>query len=308
LRLQAAESIEADRHRLEQHRRQSLERATYQTDVAQRRYAAVDPENRLVAAELERQWEAALRSQRSKEEELERFRQQQPARLSASQRHEVARLARKIPALWHAGTTSGTERQFILRTLIERVTVTLLGCTERISVTILWAGGFESQHEIRRAVRKFENLEAADAIVVRLCDLRQAGCSLPEIAAALNAEGYRSAKGRPFTTPAITQLCCKLRRQRRLNDSRQARLDVWRSQVLAERLGVKATTLNTWRRRGWVQAERVGSRWLYWADTAELARLEQLTAHARKRFTSTPAELINPRSHQPQKQRLERSL
>ena len=80
LSLQAAESIEADRHRLAQHRRQSLERATYQTDVAQRRYAAVDPENRLVAAELERQWEAALRSQRSKEEELERFRQQQPAR------------------------------------------------------------------------------------------------------------------------------------------------------------------------------------------------------------------------------------
>ncbi len=294
LSLQAAQSLEADRRRVEQHHQHTIDRGAYQTEVARRRYVAVEPENRLVAAELERQWEAALTSQREAEAELERFRLQQPTRLTTEQRAQITALAQDIPALWHTATTSGTDRQIILRMLIDRVTVEVLGHTERVSVTIHWSGGFTSQHEIRRAVNSFEKLEAAPEITQRLQELRAAGHSLPSIATQLNDEGYHSAKGRTFTAPSVSQLWRKLRRGSTATNSPPLTANLWRPSVLAKRLGVKDTTLNTWRRRGWIQAEKIGKRWLYWADPPELNRIDKLVAHHRRALCETPLELTTP--------------
>ena len=83
LSLEAAGDIEKDRARLETHHKQSLERATYQADLARRRYEEVDPSNRLVAAELEKRWETALVTQRKSEEALNRFRQETPTTADA---------------------------------------------------------------------------------------------------------------------------------------------------------------------------------------------------------------------------------
>ena len=113
--------------------------------------------------------------QRQAEETLGRLIRQQPSRLTPEETARIRCLTDDIPALWQAPSTSGVERQTILRALVEHVVVEVLGRSERVAVLIRWAGGFESRHEIRRAVAKFEQLESADVIRARIVALTQQG-------------------------------------------------------------------------------------------------------------------------------------
>jgi DNA invertase Pin-like site-specific DNA recombinase len=301
LSLSAARQIESDRQQVARHHQQTVERARYQNDLARSRYEEVDPKNRLVAAELERRWEASLLEQRQAEETLDRFLGQQPCRLTTEETARIRALADDIPALWQAPSTSGIERQTILRALVEQVVVEVLGHSERVAVSIRWAGGFESRHEIRRAVGKFEQLESADVIRARIVELKQQGWTHAAVAAQLNAEHHHSASGRPFTEPVVSQLCGQFRAAGLLSDDEalsrnedHGGSDYWRLGQLARYLGIKPETLSTWRRRGWVHAERVGARRMLWADAEELARLRRLTDHHRSGLQRTPPHLTTP--------------
>ena len=106
LSLKVAEDLEAERQQLHRHWAQRLERAGYAVNRAFRQYNAVEPENRLVARTLERQWEEALGAEEVLKREQARFLAEQPAPLSAQEREAIRRLASDIPALWSApGTT-----------------------------------------------------------------------------------------------------------------------------------------------------------------------------------------------------------
>lgn len=295
LSLQAAQHIEADRAQVERRYQQTVERARYQSGLARSRYEAVDPANRLVAAELERRWEAGLVAQKEAEEALDRFRHQQPSRLTAAEAAAIQALSSDIPQLWNASTTSGVDRQKILRALLDEIVVEVLGQSERVRVTLRWAGGFESHHEIRRAVGKFEKLECADQIRARLVELKQDGYSHPAVAAVLNAEGFHATSGGPLTTPIISQLCRKLRSKGLQLDPASGSASRWTLASLARRLRMKQETLSTWRRRGWVHADRIGERWIYWADAEELSRLTQLVGYHPRRLKQTPAKLTTPK-------------
>ena len=89
LSLMAADDLERERARLHQDRRQELERARYEAERASRQYDAVEPENRLVARELERRWEEALKEQRRLEEDYARFSRDQPRGLAAGEREQI---------------------------------------------------------------------------------------------------------------------------------------------------------------------------------------------------------------------------
>jgi transposase len=268
--------------------------------VARRRYETVEPENRLVAAELERRWESALQVQRKAEEAYDRFCREKPSRLTAEQRESILALAQDIPALWHGSSTCNTDRQLIIRALIDQIVVEVLGGTERVSVAIHWAGGFESHHEIRRAVSRFEKLEAADEIAQRIRVLCDEGYRLPDIADQLNREGYCPARGEKYTKTSVGALCRKLRRLGMIARHPAVKPNYWRPSSLAKRLGVKRSTLSGWRRRGWVQAQQVGGRRMYWADQAEMKRLEQLAARDRTGFKVTPRKLTTAVSRMPE--------
>ncbi len=300
LSLQAAERIEAEQQRIEMHHRQTVERAVYEAEVARRRYEAVEPDNRLVAAELERRWESALQSQRKTEEAFHRLCRERPSRLTTEQRESIFALAQDIPALWYDSSTSQTDRQVIVRSLVDRIVVEVLDGTERVSVAIYWAGGFESHHEIRRAVSRFEKLEAADAITKRIQGFFNEGYGLPDIANELNKEGYCPARGEKYTKTSVGALCRKLRLMGMISKCPAVKSDYWRASVLATRLGVPRSTLSGWRRRGWVQARQVGSRRMYWANQAEMGRLEQLAARDRTGFKLTPRELAVAVSRMPE--------
>jgi hypothetical protein len=299
LSLQAAEGIEAEHQRVQTHHRQTVERAAHEAEVARRRYQAVEPENRLVAAELERRWESALQAQRKAEEALHRFSREKPSRLTAQQRESIFALSHDIPALWHDRSTGNVDRQMIVRALLDKIVVEILDGTERVSVAIHWAGGFKSHHDIRRLVCRFEQLEAADEITKRIRELLDEGCRLSDIAEQLNREGYCAARGEKYTKTSIGALCRKLRRLGMISKRPVLKPNCWLPASLAERLGVKRSTFSGWRRRGWVQAQRVGSRWIYWADQAEVERLEKLAARERTGFKSTPEELTTAVSRMP---------
>jgi DNA invertase Pin-like site-specific DNA recombinase len=223
LSLNAARAIEADRSNVERHHQQSVKRAIYNSDLARRRYESVDPGNRLVAAELERRWEAALLEQRQAEEAFHRLQQQQPAKLSSEEESQLRMLSEDIPKLWRAATTCGVDRQAVFRALVDQVAVEVIGNSERVRVTIHWIGGFESHHEIRKSIQRFEQLESAAEIRSRIIDLKRQGANHQLIADTLNRAGFKCTSGTDFTIPVVSGLCGRFRQRDRLEPSHSIR-------------------------------------------------------------------------------------
>jgi len=112
--LALVENLEAERAALERHWRQRLERAGYEVERARRQYAAVEPENRLVARTLERDWEAALAEQARLEADHERVKRARKEAPSAAELAAIRGLSQDLPALWRAETTTQQERQTVV--------------------------------------------------------------------------------------------------------------------------------------------------------------------------------------------------
>jgi hypothetical protein len=180
-----------------------LERARYEAELARRRFQAVDPENRLVARTLERDWEARLA-------EVERLERESATRSTLStrlvdpaERARILALSQDLPTLWQAATTTRVERKQLLGFLIKDVCLTRTGTT--IEVAIRWRTEACTVLNISRPKRSCDARRTDPAAVARLRALA-AVTSDCQIAQALNQEGFRSGTGRPFTTNMIKQL------------------------------------------------------------------------------------------------------
>ncbi|HKB35889.1 MAG TPA: recombinase zinc beta ribbon domain-containing protein, partial [Gemmataceae bacterium] len=295
LSLHALADVAQERQRLDRHWQQQLERARYDTQQAERRYQLVDPANRLVANTLEQRWEEALRAQQQLEEEYARFVQQQPVELTEREQQRLLALAQDIPALWHAADTTLPQRKEIVRCLVESVTATVLEQSEQGRVTIQWAGGCVSEHAVQRPVGCYQQLSNYAALEQRILELRAAGHSAVEIAATLNAEGWRPPKRcATFRKHTVLQW---LSRQGHSGPPPVAQLrhGEWRLKDLAAKLEMELPTLRLWRRRGWLHGRRVAATgsWIVWADASELRRLRQLLEYGRQHPSAAyPEELL----------------
>src|SRR5581483_11919400 len=187
LSLRAAEQAGRDRDRLHAAWRQKVERTRYEADRARRQYDAAEPENRLVARELERRWEQALAGLRQVEDDYARFQAELPRAMTAAERDRIRALAADLPALWASPTTCGADRRAVVRLLVERVELTRRGGTELIDVVVHWRGGGIGRHVVRQRVRSYRNLKRHADLLARLKALRADGRSKGEIADALNA-------------------------------------------------------------------------------------------------------------------------
>jgi DNA invertase Pin-like site-specific DNA recombinase len=304
LSFRAAERMERDRQRLHAHWRQRLERAEYEVSRARRQYDAVDPENRLVARELERQWEQQLAQRQRLEEDYARFRSEQPRHLTAADRERIRGLAADLPALWHAGTTTGADRRAVVRLLIERVELTRQGESERVGVVVHWRGGAATRHEIVQGLRRYTALDRYDEMRERVIALRGEGMTAEQIADVLNREGYVVPRGRGYTGHRVRQLFARFGLVGIPPGVRSdADLPVageWWLPALAAELGVKPIVVHRWRWSGWLQARQLrgdNGRWIVRADAAEIKRLRRLRAfeiahHGRR---TPPPELTTPR-------------
>lgn len=292
-----AEHACRERARLGEEYRQRVERARHEAQLAERRFQAVEPENRLVARTLERRWEAALVAQREAEEAQERFRHERPLELSAEERAQLDRLSADISELWHDPRTTSQQRQEIARCMIDQVTVGIAEGEQRVKVVIHWVGGFQSEHELRRPVHAHRLLDNLDALTARAVELRRAGSSASRIADRLNAEGFVTTKQRgPFNTAVVRSLFRRGGPAAVAMEACQRGSDDWESADLAGRLGMPHKKLKDWVRRGWVRAIQrpFGGRWILRADEAELKRLSQLAERSHRGCTTHPAELTTP--------------
>lgn len=305
LSLGAGDDLRRERERLDRHWRQRLERARYDADRAERQYQAVEPENRLVVRELERRWEQALASVRDVEEQYDRFRRDQPAELTPEDHGMIISLSSDIPALWAAETTSCSDRQVIVRHLVERVEAAVQGETEWVDIVVHWSGGFASRHEVRRPVRRVEQLRDHEAMMRRVLVSYREGRTSGEIADRLNAEGFRPAKRREtFNCSMVRQMLSRHFRSgprpRGLSEASPLKDHEWWLTDLARELGMPTPTVHSWLRRGWITARKltgVGGRWVLWADEEELDRLRRLRASPRGWSDQPyPPELTTPKT------------
>src|SRR5262249_18101228 len=200
-------ALRTERERLEAHWQQRLERAHYSAQRAARQYEAVEPENRLVARELERRWEEALGHEQHLQQEYARFRRERPLELTSREQEAILRLAQDVPALWHASETTPQDRQEIVRLLVDRVTVDVQDASEQVEVTVHWAEGVTSTHRLRRPVVRYDQLSNAMALVARIDGLRRAGHSFAQIAEHVNREGfYPPKRTEHFTGETVARL------------------------------------------------------------------------------------------------------
>jgi DNA invertase Pin-like site-specific DNA recombinase len=279
--LEVAADVEAQRQRLHQHWAKRLERAGYEVERAARQYHAVEPENRLVARTLERQWEEALANEEQLKADYRRFLASQPVTLSASEREAIRHLASDLPALWYAETTTAADRQAIIRQLVERVVVTVQGESEQVELEIHWIGGHRTQTRRRRPVARLDQLSYYPALLARAAALQQQGLSRGAIAEGLNAEGWRPAKRRQtFTADMVRSLLVRqgLRSSRARPRSVACEADEWTLPELASTLAMPHPTLYAWLRKGQLQAryDQGAGQWLIRADASELQRLRAL--------------------------------
>jgi len=279
--LEGATDVEAQRQRLHQPWSKRLERAGYEVDRAARQSHAVEPENRLVARTLERQWEEAFASEEQLKADYRRFLAAPPVTLAASEREAIRRLASDLPALWHAETTTAADRQAIMRQLVERVVVTVQGESEQVDLEVHWIGGHRTQTRRRRPVARLDQLSSDPALLARAGALQQQGLGRGAIAEALNAEGWRPAKRRQtFTADMVRSLLVRqgLSTSKARPRSVTHAADEWTLPALASTLAMPHPTLYAWLRKGPRQAryDQHAGQWLIRADTSELQRLRAL--------------------------------
>jgi hypothetical protein len=182
LSVTAAAQVEARRAEVGRIWRQRVERADFACDRARRQYQRAEPENRLVARQLEREWEAALAERAHLGEEYERYQRARPARLSAAELAAIRALAGDIPALWAAPTTTMADRKRLIRAVIESVQVTADGATERVHATVTWAGGHQTHADLRRPVARIDQLSYYPALTERIRALAGQGLDSTAIA------------------------------------------------------------------------------------------------------------------------------
>ena len=195
--LDALVAAERGRRDAEENLRRSeveqLQRLRYAAALAERQYRRVDPDNRLVAAQLERRWEAALVDLRLAEEAMTR-RETTPTAPPMSDKAlcaQAAELGRQLPAIWADPQTGQAKRKALLRCLIDKV---VLRRTEGhgAAVRIVWRGGANSEFTVELPGQTLATMPRGAEIEARVLELAREGLHDEEIIAAPLAEGHRS--------------------------------------------------------------------------------------------------------------------
>ena len=196
LAMEAALRLIADRERAGVERlRQcelALEQARYEATHARRQYDAVDPDNRLVAGELERRWNECLATVARFAEQMEDPHHEQPRALSEDDRTTLLALADDLPQVWNHPDSSIEIRKRILRTALKEIVVTIEG--DRLCLVVHWQGGDHTRLEVMKN-RIGQNRFKTDKETVQL--VRELARVLPDhtIAPVLNRLRIRSARG-----------------------------------------------------------------------------------------------------------------
>lgn len=283
----ATRADEADRLRAT-----TVERARYHAEQARRRYLAVDPTNRLVADNLEADWNTALRELAKATDDYERG-TTAAAVLTEQQRHRITALAADIPTLWNSPTTPTRERKRMIRLLLQDATISRT--THNITVHIRLRGGQDHTLTLPVPLAGWQLRQTPDHVVATIDELTNDHTD-SQIAVILQQRGFTSGTGQPLTArliqgvrnayhlPSHTQ---RLRAQGLLTLTE-----------IAQQLGVSPRTVKTWRNHGLLTGRPANDKgeYLYHLPDTDLPRPRPgrppRTPNTKTTTTSTPRSAV----------------
>ena len=243
--LAVQQEIAARHEDADQLRARQVERAQYEADLARQRYLRVDPNNRLVADELEADWNTTLRTLAQAQIERDHQRQQDQLQIDDQVRAQVMALTTDFPQVWHAPTTTDRDRKRMLHLLIEDVT--LIKNPRQLSVQVRFRGGLAKPLTLGAPQQSWQTWQTAPEIVAEVDRLLNDHTD-QEVATILAERGLHAGKGTPFRA----RLIGNIRREYGLA-SRYDRLrarGLLTADELAAKLKVHRVTINHWRQAG----------------------------------------------------------
>ena len=235
--LEAIESLQGASDERIQQKALALEHARYEVTRARRQYDAVDPANRLVAAELERRWNQGLTTEAHLEAELVTLQQGREGPLNDAQKRELLSLARDLPTLWEFPQSLPEHKKRLLRIALKEIIATCEGET----IILHWQGGDHTQVEFAK-IRSGRHRYVTDDDLVEIVGMLARIEPDARIASILNRNQRRTAHGDDWTAKRV----CSLRNNHAIpvyrEGERQARGEMSVSEVAAA-LGVTPTTV-----------------------------------------------------------------
>jgi DNA invertase Pin-like site-specific DNA recombinase/predicted DNA-binding transcriptional regulator AlpA len=195
--LAAAERLEADRETALKQWRLAVERASYEAQRAERRYRAVDPDYRLVARGLEREWEERLKAFEAAKTDLARREGERPYVITQEERLRLLALGPDLMSVWNANTTTPRDRKELLRTLVDEVIVKVERDAFAAHLTLRWKGGALTEINLDLPRSRPATIRTDEDTVALL---RRLAVHYPDavIAAILNRQGRMTAYGYRF--------------------------------------------------------------------------------------------------------------
>jgi DNA invertase Pin-like site-specific DNA recombinase len=263
-----------------------LDRARYEARLAERRYKAVDPDNRVVARTLEHEWNEKLREVDELERSHQEARQHAKLEISASDHARILALAKDLPRVWRAETTTHLERKNLLRMLVQQVTLSPVDVPQRTTrIQVLWRTGAVTDFTIPRPAHTKTCTTTEDALVLirALDDEHRTNAA---IAAELNARGFHNVRNGPWNAGAV-QAARKIHgppsraRSLQLRRPDQRRDGLYSIHGVAAHLAVTETTVRHWIKQGWLRPTvgyRRGVASWFKLDAATVRRLRTIKA------------------------------
>ena len=268
-------------------RRQHVERARHAAEAARRRYLAVDPDNRLVAANLEADWNEALRSLTRAQEDYER-QSAKATPLGDADKERIAALASDFPALWSDPRTPQRERKRMVRLLIEDVTLVR---EHDIAVHVRFRGGQTQSFHVAVGLTAPEARRTPAAVIAEidrlLDDHTEAG-----VAEALNSAGIVSGTGQPFHAGIVHHIRVKHGIAGR--EQRLAARGLISLEEAAAQMGVCTSTVKQWHHDGRLVGERLNDKGCHYYRVPDVPPRKKVGRPLKSRANGETSVAINP--------------
>jgi len=235
-----------------------LERTLYEAERAFRQFDAVEPENRLVARTLERQWNNSLKHVEELKTRIAERKKIFKDRLSKIEEQEVTRLAHNLPEIWNAPTTSDKDRKMLLRAAIQEVQLTKHG--RDVTVKIVWMGGAITDKIVH--LPKVRSKRHTSLDLVELVRQLAEKFTDEQIARILIRQGRKTATGLPFNAHRVASLRSNYGIQR-YKKPKDEPLKTYTAQQAAKVLQVSVPTIHNWLNAGFIKGEQLaeGAPW-----------------------------------------------
>jgi DNA invertase Pin-like site-specific DNA recombinase len=242
--LQVQAELEARVDEADALRRQRVERARHEAELARRRFMEADPGNRLVVDVLEAEWNDKLRALHDAQEEIEHRRAEDHRELDDERCKQILALATDFPRLWNDPRTPQRERKRMVRLLLEDVTLTK---GDAIIAGVRFRGGAIRTLTLPLAQPAWQ-IRQTSAQVVTEIDALLDDYTEGQIARILNERGHVSGEGKPFHAIRVQRLRRDYDLKTRYDRLRAA--GMLTPAQIAEQLGVSTHTVKKWRDHG----------------------------------------------------------